>query len=188
MSQETVRKNPRFSGYDYSAPGGYFITICCHRGKHVFGRIHNGRMLLNDTGSLAHTHWLQVSNHYSNIYLDVHVVMPNHLHALLAITNLNVGEASLAPTSAAHRCNSLASVIGNFKSGVTREARASLGWRGTLWQRSYHDHVIREPLEAKTIRKYIANNPLSWHLDKENAERSGDDPFDMWLSERSQSR
>jgi putative transposase len=188
MADETVRKSPRYPGFDYSTPGGYFITICCRGGRLAFGRIQDGRMQLNPLGRMVDEHWLDIRNHYSNLYLDAHVVMPNHMHALLAILSLNVGGASPAPTTQAGKCGSLASVAGNFKSGVTREARRLLGWRGPLWQRSFHDHVLREPWEAEPIREYIVNNPLSWQLDRENPQRDGDDPFDKWLDEISRRR
>ena len=37
-----------------------------------------------------------------------------------------------------------------------------------LWQRGYHDRVIRNDRELAAIRQYIANNALQWHLDLEN--------------------
>jgi REP element-mobilizing transposase RayT len=40
-----------------------------------------------------------------------------------------------------------------------------------IWQRNYHDRIIRGDISLQAIRQYIVNNPLQWHLDNENPER-----------------
>ena len=45
-----------------------------------------------------------------------------------------------------------------------------MGFNKKLWQRSYYDHIIRNENELYQIRKYIMENPLKWHLDRENPE------------------
>jgi len=58
------------------------------------------------------------------------------------------------------------------------------GWppfRGRLWQRNYYEHIIRDEDALNRIRQYIANNPLGWHLDRENPQRRGEDELDQWL-------
>jgi hypothetical protein len=44
---------------------------------------------------------------------------------------------------------------------------------GSLWQRNYHEHVIRNERELDKIREYIATNPLRWALDRENPQSTG---------------
>jgi hypothetical protein len=46
--------------------------------------------------------------------------------------------------------------------------RSGLLGQPPLWQRSFHDHAIRTEQALDSIREYIANNPLKWHLDREN--------------------
>ncbi len=50
-----------------------------------------------------------------------------------------------------------------------------------LWQRNYYEHVIRDENSLERIREYIINNPLRWHLDRENPYRVGEDEFDRWF-------
>ncbi len=48
------------------------------------------------------------------------------------------------------------------------------GWtlfRKRLWQRNYYDHIIRNDESLNRIRRYIVENPLRWHLDRENPDR-----------------
>jgi hypothetical protein len=40
-----------------------------------------------------------------------------------------------------------------------------------IWQRSFHDHVIRDEDDLARVRKYIVENPLAWLLDPENPGR-----------------
>lgn len=66
----------------------------------------------------------------------------------------------------------LSSVVGAFKSAVTRERNRELGTPGApLWQRNYHEHVIRNDDDLRRIRRYIADNPLRWARDEENPGR-----------------
>jgi len=45
-----------------------------------------------------------------------------------------------------------------------------------LWQRGYYEHVIRNEDKLNSIREYVEINPLRWHLDGENPERTGLSP------------
>jgi putative endonuclease len=59
------------------------------------------------------------------------------------------------------------------------------GWlqfKGSLWQRSFYDHVIRDEASLNRIREYISTNPLRWDLDRENPRSRGSDEFDRWLA------
>ena len=59
-----------------------------------------------------------------------------------------------------------------------------LGWtpfQRRFWQRNYYEHVIRNEDSLNRIREYIVNNPLRWHLDRENYQRTGEDDFERWL-------
>jgi putative transposase len=37
-----------------------------------------------------------------------------------------------------------------------------------LWQRSFHDHIIRNERSLNAIRRYIAKNPVNWEQDIDN--------------------
>jgi hypothetical protein len=62
--------------------------------------------------------------------------------------------------------------MAGFKSSVTRRINKSQGdAKQPVWQRNYYEHVIRNEDELERIQEYIINNPLRWHLDKENLQR-----------------
>ena len=34
-----------------------------------------------------------------------------------------------------------------------------------IWQRGFHDHIVRNEFDYEKIAKYIEENPIKWHLD-----------------------
>ena len=104
------------------------------------------------------------------IDVAVHVVMPNHIQMIVANSRhvpQTAGGNNAARTGAINRAPAmpkidvLGSVIGAFKSGVTREARrlGYLGGNQRLWMRNYYEHVIRDSRSAQRIEAYIRDNP-----------------------------
>lgn len=79
------RRSIRLKGYDYSQAGLYFITICCQNMAHLFGRIVNDEMELNDAGKMVEEQWLALTERFTNIALHEFIVMPNHFHSILEI-------------------------------------------------------------------------------------------------------
>jgi putative transposase len=77
------RRSIRFQGYDYSAPGAYFITICTHQRQCLFGQIVAGQMELNATGLWVQACWQRLPDCFPLLTLDQFVIMPNHLHGIL---------------------------------------------------------------------------------------------------------
>ena len=67
-------------GFDYSSCGAYFVTICSHDRKNIFGEIVDGKMELNRCGNIVEEEWLKSAILRNKVSLDLHVVMPNHLH------------------------------------------------------------------------------------------------------------
>jgi putative transposase len=149
-----VRKRLRLGGFDYSTPGYYFVTICVLNRRCLFGDVQGEHVVMNALGQVVSNVWLQVPQRHGGIILDAFVVMPNHLHALLQLTGKET---------------SLSGAIGAFKSQSTNAARtAGCLVDARLWQRGFHDHVARGEADLDRLREYIANNPLKWHLDREN--------------------
>ena len=60
--------------------------------------------------------------------------------------------------------NTVSSIIGSYKSAVTRHARR-LGYE-FAWQPRFHDHIIRNEQAYINISNYIINNPIKWQEDK----------------------
>nr|WP_315862938.1 transposase [Thermosynechococcus sp. NK55a] len=78
---------------------------------------------------------------------------------------------------------SLPTIVRSFKSATTRHINILRGTPGApVWQRNYYEHIIRNEDALHRIRQYIATNPLRWHLDRENADRTGRNPDEkMWF-------
>lgn len=90
------RRSIRLKGYDYSQSGLYFITMCCHKRVCLFGEIvidpknQLPKMVLNDAGKIANKCWMEIPKHFPNVILHEYVIMPNHVHGIIEITQ-NVG-------------------------------------------------------------------------------------------------
>ena len=146
------RKNIRLKNYVYSQNGAYFVMICTHNNECIFGKIVGNGLDRSEYGEIAENDLLNMQQHFPNIKIDKYVIMPNHIHAIILIDNDYKTERSRPfPT--------LSTVIGLYKSGVSRK----IGFG--IWQKSYHDHIIRNKNEYIKIWNYIDINPLKWELD-----------------------
>ncbi len=85
------RHSIRLKGYDYSQAGLYFITICCEDREYRFGNIENDEMTLNEYGTIAYKEWIKLTGRFSNFELDVFQIMPNHMHAIIALNIVGAG-------------------------------------------------------------------------------------------------
>lgn len=83
------RKLNRWTGYDYSMPGQYFITICTQNRILYFGEVKDGEMVLNDLGQIVKKQWLWLIENFDYVKLDEWKIMPNHFHGIIEINNEN---------------------------------------------------------------------------------------------------
>ena len=149
------RKSPRLQGYDYASEGAYFVTICTQNRVHLFGEVVDGEMMLNTLGCVVETCWDDLPTHYNNIQLDAFVVMPNHVHGIIFISG---GDDDVR--------HGLTEIVRGFKTFSARKINHVRDTPGTaIWQRSFHDHIIRDARGLNNIRAYIATNPARWHAD-----------------------
>ena len=168
------RRSIRLKEYDYSQPGAYFITICTRNKESYFEQYPELKRIVN-------RQWQEITSRFVNIQLDEFIIMPNHIHgiiivgATLAVARKNRAGARPAPT--------IGEIIGTFKSlcvsdwlRYIKENRIDMVSK--FWQRNYYEHIIRNEDESNKIREYIQNNPLKWHLDRENPERIDKDPLE----------
>lgn len=188
-SKNHHRRSIRLKKYDYSQPGAYFITICTHNRRCLFGDILDGQMNLNEFSEIALQCWIEISNHFPNVSLDEFVVMPNHVHGIIWINNQtnvvvqniesNVG-ATLAVAqnnigAVASPAPTIGNIVGTYKSIVANKClkifKENNQVMGKLWQRNYYERIIRNERELDKIREYILGNPLRWELDIENSEK-----------------
>ena len=108
------RKKIRLEGYDYSACGAYFVTICItdkHRllWENVGADIirPNGHPPLSLYGKIVKMGINQISDHYENFVVNKYCIMPDHIHAIIMILPDENGRIISAPT--------LSTVIGSMK-------------------------------------------------------------------------
>ena len=162
------RRSIRLSGYDYSQPGFYFVTICCYQRQRLFGEIVNGAMQLNRSGEIVENEWLKSAVIRPNIELDKYIVMPNHFHGIVIINPVaNCSSPLPSLTHPSMKPRSLSSIVAGFKSAVTKKINIIRNAPGTpVWQRNYYEHIIRNETALNNIRQYIINNPLSWYQDQ----------------------
>ena len=150
------RRSIRLKGYDYSRPGAYFITICTHQRKCLFGEVIDGRMQLNNLGNIVRSHWCRLEKHHAHICLDEFVVMPDHFHGIIIIKNLG-------SHAAGDRQKGIPEIIRGFKTFSARQVNKVRHVSGVpLWQRNYYERIVRNESELSNIKKYILNNPQNW--------------------------
>lgn len=156
-----TRKSNRLKGYDYSQPGGYFITICSNKRQWMFWEVGASIARPGEVqpssfiGKIVENATLEIPNHYSAITVDNHVVMPNHIHLLITSCPED-GRAMHAPTPDISR------VIQQFKGVVTKRAGCP------VWQKTFHDSIVRDENSYWKMYEYIDNNPYKWEEDSLN--------------------
>ena len=144
------RKSTRIPNYDYASRNYYFVTICTDGKRCIFG--FPGK--LNQFGNIAKDCLIRIPEIYPGIQLDKFVVMPNHIHGILVIG-----------TEEQHiKLPNLSHVIGQYKMAVTKQIH-KMKPELSVWQRSFHDHIIRNQTSYEKIWMYIENNPVKWEED-----------------------
>ena len=168
MKERPVRKHIRLKGYDYSNAGYYFVTICVQDGHEllwaeepVVGAAF-GRPALSKAGLLIDAEIKKIESIYSCVRIDNYVIMPNHVHMMIRLsTNRDMdrrvpvremgGRPKAAPT--------ISRIVNQFKGSVSKQ----LGY--SIWQKLFHDYIIRNEADYQRIWQYIDNNPATWTQD-----------------------
>lgn len=172
------RRSVRLRFHNYRG-GLYFVTICAWGRRPLFGEVTDGVMRRSDLGQIAHDEWVRTGDVRPDVMLGAFVVMPDHVHLLFGIaeSDSHVGHDDCRrgiptvcpyPDGSVRRfgeiqAGTVASIMRQYKSLVTKQV-----WRehsretGPVWQRGYHDRVVRTDREADALRRYIAENPTRW--------------------------
>lgn len=143
-----TRKATRLSNYDYSQNGAYFITICVQNRYEMFGKIVGGDAHIAPSIKLSQYGFVVEKYIQSVPGIEKYIIMPNHIHMIISIDN---GAMPTSPPT-----QTISQRIKSFKTLVTKE----IGF--TLWQRSFHDRIIRNDVEYREIWEYIDANPSTW--------------------------
>ena len=180
------RKPARLREYDYSTPGAYFVTVCTHEKRCSLSTISVGAgaldglsIQLTEQGKIVEKYILSTEQ-IPGMHVDKYVIMPNHIHLILVVdgnsgpsrapapTNGNSGPSRApAPTNAFEGDVSsktpanakIPRAIGVMKRLINKEAGEN------IFQRSYHEHVIRNEADYRRIWDYIDTNPAKWTED-----------------------
>ena len=149
------RKPTRLKDYDYSQSGAYFVTICTYNKKCILSDILVGeglcplpKSILSPIGTIVKESIQYLNNTYDGVTIDKYVIMPNHIHLIVVLNN-----------SGGHGNPPLQNIIGQLKSYTTNK------YGNILWQRSYHDHIIRGVNDYQKIWEYIDTNEIRWEKD-----------------------
>ena len=153
------RKPNRLKDYDYSQNGGYFVTICTRNKKKLLCNIVGGgafdapQVVLTETGKIVEKYILS-TNKIDHVTVEKYVVMPNHIHLLIFIDNAYGTSKAPSPTNA---------ILPHLVSTLKRFCNRDIG--ANIFQRSFHDHVIRDENDYRKIWEYIDENPAKWEED-----------------------
>ncbi|MBK8581119.1 MAG: hypothetical protein IPL86_04550 [Flavobacteriales bacterium] len=197
MAKRFHRRSIRLKGYDYTLAGAYYVTVCTEGRLHQFGEVKDDEMVVNAFGAVVQRCWDAIPEHMPMAVLDEFIVMPNHVHGILVITDRQavsppVGAGNFPPLPgvkpepadptpedpdmprkrpiAVMVKNSLGHIMQTFKAAVSRQVyKDGLLPRGTpVSQRNYYEHIIRNDAEWMRIADYIHDNPTNWKGDRFN--------------------
>ena len=145
-----TRKRTRLAGYDYSRTGTYFVTICLQDRTPLLGRVEAHDLRHSRFGEIVVDEIACLATRFTGINLDMALVMPDHAHLLIGLGT---------------QLRSLGTIVGSLKTRSAREINRLRNTTGTaVWQRGFHDHVIRDEADLERVREYIATNPIRWSL------------------------
>ena len=194
------RKSTRLKDFDYSSAGAYFITICTESRRQILSRIvggdvpdaphergdvpgaprapHEGgdvpraphergdvpgapkNIELLPYGKIAERYIRQLNDFYDHVRVDKYVIMPNHIHMILIVSQS--GASRTSPPTKQH--TTVSQFVSTFKRFCNKECGRN------IWQRYFHDHIIRDRKDYEEHIKYIYENPIRWYYDELYAE------------------
>ena len=155
------------SHYDYNTPGAYFLTFCTHNRKHFLSHIvraihESPEPQLTICGKIVDAVMQNIPAHL-HVTIDRYVIMPNHVHLIAVVTEENALRA--IRESPLRSRTIMSKLIGYIKMNASKAIRQHYG-DVAVWQRGYHDHVIRNREDYVALAEYIQTNPIRWELDK----------------------
>ena len=159
------RKPTRLKGYDYSTPGAYFVTICTYNKRYlssnIVGAIHElPENKLTQYGEFAEQIIRTLPERF-NVSIPKYVIMPNHIHLIIEIYD-NQKRAIRESPLQYHR-SVIDKMIGFLKMNISKKIHNTDTEK--IWQRSYHDHIIRGEKDYQKIWNYIDTNVVRWKKD-----------------------
>ena len=173
------RKNPRLEGFDYNTPGTRFITICTHQRRQFLSKVvgdlpdHDTFGSMEEMPSVVLTEQGQIVDRIIRnlpsrlgVEIEQYIIMPNHIHMIVIVPELM---RAIRESPLQKKRSDLSKAIGYIKMNASKEIRARFGYQ-RIWQRNFHDHIIRNRNDYEEHVKYIYENPIRWYYDKLYAE------------------
>ncbi len=157
------RRSIRLPDYDYAQGAAYFVTICVQGRACTLGSVVDGTMCLSAHGEIVAHCWTMLPAYFPTIVLDACVLMPNHVHAIIFLSEQTPAPEEMTPHPDQP---SLGRIVGAFKSISTRQINAQQGLTGTFWQHNYYEHIVRNERSLARLQTYIAENPARWEADQ----------------------
>ena len=175
----------RAQWHDYNS-GMYFVTVCTEGKLHYFGKIREGKMHLSQLGAIVEECVTEMEKNTDDVEVVHHVVMPNHVHLVIAIggSMRYVPEEISTPSNRIgciqsprhgepcednHFNSRLSVIIRLFKGFCTKRINAYRQQHNQspvkLWQRNFHEHIIRTRRSYEKIMEYVEFNPDRWSDD-----------------------
>ena len=163
------RRSIRLDGYDYTQPGGYFLTLVAHQRRYLFGEVVDGVVNLSPIGKIVEEEWLRTPAIRPEVTLDDFMIMPDHFHATLFFTETDQTTDSTVfadqkGTNGLERPpRSLGSLVAGFKAVTTHRINLIRKTPGEpVWLRNYYEHILRDENDLNRVRAYIRANPARW--------------------------
>lgn len=156
-----TRKNIRLKGYDYSQNGVYFLTFCVEKRHEILSKVVGADALdtpfieLMEYGKILEKFIKSSNNIYPFVKIENYVIMPNHVHLLVVV---DFGENGTSRASSPTK-----EEVPKLVSAIKRLTNKEIGFN--IWQRSYHDHIIKNQEDYIEKYKYIKENPSNWQED-----------------------
>ena len=157
------RKATRLKSFDYNTTGAYFVTICTANRRKTLSRIvgvdvlgdpNNVKLLPH--GIVANKYINQLNEFYNHITVDQYIIMLNHIHIILFVRD----DGSPRTSTPTKQTSAVSHFVSTFKRFCNKE------YGENIWQRGFHDHVIRGREDYEEIVKYIYDNPIRWCYDE----------------------
>lgn len=146
----TKRHTIRRQLIDYSLPNYFFVTICTFKYGYYFEKYQQLKHIIEEN-------IINLNKYYPNLEIKKYVIMPNHVHVALAI-KYQIKDVTLGKIIATLKSKTVNDWLKLIKENKINE-------RATIWQRNYHEHIIRDQKEQLLYFKYIENNPKYWQDD-----------------------
>ncbi len=145
-------------------------------------------MILNDYGHIVSDEWEKTAVIRPYVKLDAWVVMPDHFHGIIVITNdgdrapggdktvcgdTADGDGNIICGGGKAHCDGditygrdtarrVPTIIRSFKSAVTKRVNKIRNTPGApVWQKNYDERIIKNALYLNRIREYIIQNPAN---------------------------